>query len=97
MRERDVPYECGAFGAPEVHRPPEKRQSPHRRYHHGAEPWLHAPRVPGCGGERMGEAADHRDANPIDAGLDPGTERATRGEPVLPALPLRPRRRPKLG
>ena len=76
VRKRDLPHERRAVGAAQVHRAAEEGQSSDRRDHHGAEPRLHAPRLARRFGERLGEAADHRDADPLDAGFDAWRRRA---------------------
>ncbi len=66
-------------------------------HHHGAEPRLHAPRLARRGGQRLVEAADHRNADPLDARSEPCAQGQACRVAVLPAFPLRPRARPQLG
>ena len=66
-------------------------------HHHGAEPRLHGPRLRRRGARRLVAAADHRDADPLDARPDPRAQGQACRVPVLPAFPLRPRPGPELG
>ena len=61
------------------------RRASHRGHHHRAEPRLHGAGLFRRAHARLVEAADRRDADPVDARRQPGAARAACREPVLPA------------
>ena len=101
VRVGDLPHERGALGAARLHRAaPGRTLQPHHQLgnHHGAVARLHGPRATRARASTAGRAepiVEMLIPSTVDDSLAPAGR--ARGEPLLPALPLRAARRAHAG
>ena len=97
LRLRHLPDERGAVGAAALHLPAGAGRPSDRRHHHRPDARLHGARLRRRARCRLVARADRRDADPLDAGRQPGPARPARRQPVLPARCADAARRPLAG